>query len=96
MYCFAVLSVSIVSQDYLANTSNTLEFETGSEAGFTFCLNITIIDNSPVEDPIEAFQIELISSDSVVNLANPSVGFVRITDDDCKYSHTYVYTLWHN
>ena len=51
-----------------------------------FCLNITLMDNSVVEDRmVQNFTIELSTDNNFVNVGYPAV--VEIIDDDCKYYH---------
>ena len=49
-----------------------------------FCLNITLMDNSVVEERmVQTFTIELSTDNNLVNISHPAV--VEIIDDDCEY-----------
>ena len=49
------------------------------------CLNVTIIDNSVVEERmVQNFTIELRTDNYLVNVSHPAV--VEIIDNDCEYS----------
>ena len=51
-----------------------------------FCLNITLMDNSVVEERmVQTFIIELSTDNNLVNVSHPAV--VEIIDDDCEYYH---------
>ena len=48
------------------------------------CLNITIMDNSVVEERmVQNFTIELSTDNDLVNVSRPAV--VEIIDNDCEY-----------
>ncbi len=53
------------------------------------CDNITIINNPPVEELIETFEVSLSSSDPCVSLVD-STGTVSIMDDDCECTEQFL------
>ncbi len=69
--------------DYTAVVGSSLLFQSGAVVGSTVCENITIIDNSPLEDLLETFSISLSTTDPGVSLVDPS-GTVTIVDNDCE------------
>ena len=56
---------------------------TGTSNGSGECFNITIIDDSTIEDT-ESFQVSLTSTSDDVAVAN-SLATIRITDNDGRY-----------
>ncbi len=69
--------------DYTAVTGSLLQFQSGAVVGSIVCENITIIDNPPVENILESFNIFLSTSGPGVILVDPS-GTVTIVDNDCE------------
>lgn len=77
--------VHIAAHNFAPVISHQLNF---SRPGQEICLNISIVDNTVVEErKVHNFTVELHTGSDLVSVGHPAV--VQIIDNDCEYHTSY-------
>jgi hypothetical protein len=90
--CILLLASAMADTDFI-NTTATLDFAVDSMPGDTYCINVSITDDSVLEgDKTFNVALTLTTSDPNIMLGT-DMTTITITDDDSECLYVYSYQL---